>query len=366
MQPAKPKKIMEIKLNLMKLIPLIGQSNSALSNYNGALSHLISPNILLAPMTFKESTMSSKIEGTQATFTEVLQHNAGEKFNELKNKDIQEIINYRLAMNYAVDLLQEKPFIHLNMLKDIHKVLLNGVRGENKARGEFRRVQNWIGPKGSKIEAASFIPPAPNEILDYLNEWEKFVNSEYLDILIQLAITHAQFEIIHPFLDGNGRLGRILIPIFLYSKKYLSFPIFYLSEYFEAHREDYYKHLRNITQNDNWQDWISFFLTAIIEQSQNNCNKINSILKLYEKMKCIILESTKSQYTTSILDTIFANPIVTTTKFAAETRISNRKTANSILQKLADKNVLILTKPASGNRSAMYAFDELIKIIDGD
>ena len=317
-------------------------------------------------MTTKESAMSSQIEGTQATLTEVLQHEAGENFDTNKSQDILEILNYRTAMAYATELLEKRPFIHLNMIRDIHSVLLRGVRGINKDRGEFRKIQNWIGPLNSTIEKASFIPPAPNEIIDYLDEWEKFINSDYTDLLIQLAIVHAQFEIIHPFLDGNGRLGRLLIPIFLYSKQYLSQPIFYLSEYFEKHREEYYNNLRNITQNDNWQNWIEFFLTAIIEQSKINTQKINQILELSNRMKNIIQETTKSQYTFNIIDTIFSKPIFTTSSFAKSANITNRKTANSILQKLSEKQVLILIREASGNRGNLYAFQELIDIVDGE
>ena len=364
--PSKPKKIADINIDFTEIIPLIGKAHSALSNYNGALSHLINPQILLAPMTTKESTMSSKIEGTQATLTEVLQHDAGENFNAFKDQEIREILNYRSAMTYATELLSERPFIHLNMIRNIHKVLLSGVRGENKARGEFRKIQNWIGPKNSTMETASFVPPAPNEIIDYLGEWETFINNEYSDLLIQLAIVHAQFEIIHPFLDGNGRLGRLLIPIFLYSKEYLSQPIFYLSEYFEIHREEYYTHLRNITKEDNWQDWIKFFLQAIIEQSKINTQKINQILDLCNQMKNVIQETTKSQYTSSIIDAIFAKPIFTTSAFAKSTGITNRKTANSILQKLAEKDVLSIIREASGNRGNLYAFQKLIDIIDGE
>lgn len=365
-KPAKPKKIADIEINFNDFIALIGKSHSALSNYNGALSHLVNPQILLAPMTTKESTMSSKIEGTQATFTEVLQHDAGENFNTYKSQEIFEVLNYRSAMEYATELLQKRPFIHLNMIKDIHKVLLSGVRGENKARGEFRKIQNWIGPKNSTIETASFVPPAPNEIIDYLDEWEKFINADFDDLLVQLAIVHAQFEIIHPFLDGNGRLGRLLIPIFLYSKDYLSQPIFYLSEYFENHREEYYNNLRNITADNNWQDWIKFFLNAIIEQSKINTQKINQILELSHIMKNVIQETTKSQYTSNIIDTIFSKPIFTTTTFSKFANIPNRKTANSILQKLAEKNVIKLEREASGNRSNLYAFQKLLDIIDGD
>lgn len=364
--PSKPKFIKDISIDLVSLVPLIGKAHAALSNYNGALSHLINPQILLAPMTVKESTMSSRIEGTQATFTEVLQHEAGENFGSYKNQDIQEILNYKAAMSYSVELLKEKPFIHLNMVRDIHKVLLSGVRGENKARGEFRKIQNWIGSKNSTIETASFVPPAPNEIINYLDEWEKFINNEYSDLLIQLAIVHAQFEIIHPFLDGNGRLGRLLIPIFLYSKEYLSQPIFYLSEYFEKNREDYYNHLREITANNNWQDWIEFFLKAVVEQSNTNTMKIHQILNLYNKMKVIIPDTTKSQYAPNIIDAIFARPIFTSTTFSQDASIQNRKTVSAVLQKLSDNNIIALKREASGRRSNMYVFQELLDLIDGD
>ncbi len=364
--PSKPKAISEIEVDFSSLISLMGMAHSTLSNYNGALSHLVNPEILLAPMTTKESAMSSQIEGTQATFADVMQHDAGENFEVYKKNDIQEVLNYRNAMAYAVQLLNERPFIHLNMVRDIHKVLLQGVRGENKARGEFRKIQNWIGEKNCPIEKASFIPPAPNEIISYLDEWEKFINSDYVDLLTQLAIVHAQFEIIHPFLDGNGRLGRLLIPIFLYSKKYLSYPIFYLSEYFEKHKDNYYKYLKGITLENDWQSWIKFFLEAIVNQSKNNISKVNQILELYNRMKNIILQTTKSQYCSNIIDTMFSKPIFTTGIFSSMTNITNRKTANLILQKLAEKNVIVLIREAIGSKGNLYSFQELIDIIDKD
>ncbi len=365
-KPFKHQKIATLELDLVKILPLIGQAHASLSNYNGALNHLINPRLLLAPMTAKESAMSSRIEGTQATLTEVLQHEAGECFSGYKYNDIQEILNYKMAMSYAIELLQEKPFIHLNMIREIHKVLLSDVRGESKARGEFRKIQNWIGPKNSTIETASFIPPAPNEIMEYLDEWEKFVNSDYSDILVQLAIVHAQFEIIHPFLDGNGRLGRILIPIFLYSKNYLTEPIFYLSEYLEKNREEYYDRLRDITKNNNWQDWVEFFLKAIVAQANQNRIKIKEVLELHNKQKNIIQEITKSQYITGILDAIFAMPIFTVASFCKYSNIANRNTANAILQKLLDKQIIEQIRTGSGNRGNMYKFSELIDLIDGD
>lgn len=364
-QPFNPQKMNDVKLDLIKLIPLISKSNSILSNYNGALKHLINPHILLAPMTAREATLSSKIEGTQATLTEVFKHEAGENYSDNKLLDINEIINYKSAMRFAVNALKQKPFIHLNLIKDIHTVLLEGVRGENKARGEFRKIQNWIGPSKSSMETASFIPPSPDKILPALDDWEKFVNSDYLDILIQLGLVHAQFEIIHPFLDGNGRLGRILIPLFLYQKNYLIEPVFYLSEYFESNRDDYYATLNGITQNNDWQSWIEFFLKAVISQSEINLVKIKEIMELYDRMKFSVQECTKSQYAPIILDTLFTKPIITSTVFADVTHIERKGTANTILQKLTDGGILKLIKEGSGNRANMYAFAELINLTEG-
>lgn len=364
MKPFEPIKMNDISLDFMKLIPLISKSNSALSNYNGALKHLLNPGILLAPMTAKEATLSSKIEGTQATLTEVYKQNAGEDFSEYKLQDINEINNYCKAMDCAIDMLTEKPFIHLNMIKNIHFVLLNGVRGENKARGEFRKYQNWIGPKGCTIQNASFVPPAPENLMVYLNDWETFVNSDYIDLLIQLGLIHAQFEIIHPFLDGNGRLGRILIPLFLFQKNYLYKPAFYLSEYFESNRDEYYQRLNNISTNNDWQSWIEFFLEAIIIQSEKNIIKIKEIMDLYEKMKKIIAGTTKSFYSQCILDTLFIYPIINSTQFSKQTKIGRKATANSMLQKLEDKGIVKLIKQGSGNRPNMYAFAHLLNLIE--
>jgi len=364
MQPFIPLKMKDIQLDLIKLIPLISKSNSALSNYNGALNHLINPHILLAPMTAKEATLSSKIEGTQATLTEVYKHEAGEQFTEYRKEDIKEINNYCQTMYFAVEEFKKRPFIHLNLIKNMHKVLLSGVRGENKARGEFRKIQNWIGAKGSTIETASYVPPAPNNIIEYLDDWEKFINSEYVELLIQLGLVHAQFEIIHPFLDGNGRLGRILIPLFLYQKKYLTHPAFYLSEYFETNRKQYYTTLNQITSENNWQAWIEFFLNAIIVQSEKNIKKIKDIMDLYERIKTQILEVTKSSHSQYILDVLFTRPIINSTQFASETKMARKGTANSILQKLEEHGIIKLIKEGSGNRPNMYAFAHLLNLIE--
>lgn len=364
MKPFKPVRMEEIKLDFIKIMPLIVKANSALSNYNGALKHFISPQILLAPMTAKEATLSTQIEGTQATLSEVYLHEAGEDFVEYKRQDIKEVNNYKTAMAFAVEKLKERPFIHLNMLKEIHNILLDGVRGKNKGRGEFRRLQNWIGTKESTIDTATYVPPAPNDVLPFLDNWEKFINSDYVDLLTQLSLMHAQFEIIHPFLDGNGRLGRILIPIFLFQKKYLDMPVFYLSEYLESKKDDYYRALNKITSDQDWQGWVKFFLEAIIVQSGKNLIKIKEIMDLYEKTKAKITAAIKSSHSQNVLDILFKQPIITSTQLGRQLNIPSKTTVNSMLQRLERQGVVKLIRQPSGNRAGMYAFADIINLME--
>jgi len=202
-----------------ELLPNIVKANTVLANFNGILETIRNPLIFLSPLMTQEAVLSSRIEGTRASFSDILEHEAAPKKIKDNYNDIEEVINYREALRYAEVVLIKRP-ICLNLIRGIHGILLKGVRGENKSRGEFRKIQNWIGPPGSKIEIASFVPPSPENLLNYLSNWEKYCHYDEKDSLVQLAVIHAQFEIIHPFLDGNGRVGRILIPLFLKEKKY--------------------------------------------------------------------------------------------------------------------------------------------------
>src|SRR6266436_8268994 len=268
MDPFIPEEL-PIKIEWEPLIRLIGPANRALASFEGVLYGIPNPEVLLAPFTTQEAVLSSKIEGTQATLGDVRKFEAGEKpEDEARRQDIQEIINYRRALSAAEHELKTRPF-NLNLLLRLHEILLHGVSGQNKARGRFRTTQNWIGAPGSPIEKAQFVPPEPLLITGYLDNWEKYYHAERPDVLVQLAVVHAQFEIIHPFLDGNGRLGRILIPLFLFEKKILFRPMFYLSEYLEHHRDEYVARLRALGNDPStWNEWIEFFLQALDEQAR--------------------------------------------------------------------------------------------------
>lgn len=360
MKPHIPEKLPLKSLNWIEFIHLIGKANFELARYEGILQGINNPSLFLSPLTTQEAVLSSKIEGTEATLEEVLEYEALPRKDGKKAEDIQEIINYRQAMFYAVNYLRTHP-ISLNLCRKIHYGLLDSVRGRDKARGEFRKTQNWIGKHGSAIEQATYIPPPPDRLMEFLSNLEDYIHAEEKDRLVQLAIVHAQFEIIHPFLDGNGRVGRILIPLFLVEKGMLSSPVFYISAYLDEHRDIYYKKLNNITQNNNWEEWIAFFLTAVIEQSKGNTQKAKAILDLYEEMKQEIAQLVRSQFSIRALDTIFESPILSATAFIKRSNIP-KASAMRILHELKERGILTILVEAKGRRPAVMVFGKLMDI----
>lgn len=362
MKPHIPESLPLKTLNWEKYIHLIGKANYELARYEGILQGIVNPSILLSPLTTQEAVLSSRIEGTQATLEEVLEFEALAICDDDKHEDILEILNYRQAMYMAVEWLKERP-ITLNLVRKMHFELLNSVRGRNRARGDFRTSQNWIGKHGTAIEEATYIPPSPERLMDLLSNLESYIHFQEKDPLVQLAIVHAQFEIIHPFLDGNGRLGRILIPLFLYEKQMLSSPMFYISAYLEAHREIYYAKLEGITQDHNWEDWIEFFLTAVIEQAKSNAQKAKAILDLYQRMKKDIPQIARSQFSIQALDTIFERPIFFATEFSKRSGIQ-RASATRILNALKEQDILIVLREASGRQPAVLMFSKLTDIAE--
>ncbi|MDN3509273.1 MAG: Fic/DOC family N-terminal domain-containing protein [Candidatus Neptunochlamydia sp.] len=277
MKPYTPSKLPLKTLDYKKLFPLIGDANAELARYDGLLQGVINPGVMLSPLTNEEAVLSSKIEGTEASVDEVLEQEAGIFKEGEKGKDIQEIINYRAALLSGHHHLNERPMT-LFFVRELHKILMKSVRGGDKTPGEFRKDQNWIGKQGCTIDQASFIPPDPLHLQEHLEAWQKYIEFDDVDILLQTAVIHAQFELIHPFKDGNGRIGRILIPLFLYQKKKLSQPMFYLSAYLEAHREEYYYRLQNISEQGDWSGWIAFFFQGIIHQAKSNNQKLKAIV----------------------------------------------------------------------------------------
>lgn len=366
MKPFSPQLLPIPNIDWEGLMPLIGRANRALALYEGILLNSPNPEILLSPMTTQEAVLSSRIEGTQATLGEVLKFEAGdEPQQESKRQDIHEIINYRRALRRAEESLQTRPF-NLNLLLELHSVLLDSVRGLNKGRGQFRREQNWIGVSGSKLEEAQFVPPAPETIPGLLDNWEKYYHLERPDPLVQLSVLHAQFEVIHPFLDGNGRLGRLIVPLYLYEKKLLSRPMFYLSSYLEANREMYVARLRALGRDeDAWTKWIEFFLVALTEQAVENSSKTRQVLDLYEKLKGRIIGLTHSQFAVPLLDRMFERPVFQISHIDSHPSMPSRPMLNGMVNKLKTDGILEVVREGGGRRPQVLVLAELVNLCEG-
>ncbi len=245
------------KIDWSRLVPLIGPAAAALARYDGLLSAIPNANILLSPLTTQEAVLSSRIEGTYATMGEVLEYEAGkETADPAKAEDIVEVLNYRRAIREAVQALDKLPLCG-RVIKQAHATLLSGVRGHDKARGKYRTIQNYIGNPNRPIEEARFEPIAPERLADAMSQWEKYLHSKEPDALVQLAIVHAEFESLHPFLDGNGRMGRMLVPLFLFERGLLHTPNFYVSDYLERNRQEYFDGLLAVSRDDDWTGWCA-------------------------------------------------------------------------------------------------------------
>ncbi|NOX32630.1 MAG: Fic family protein [Deltaproteobacteria bacterium] len=354
------------KIDWDRLIPLIGPANAALARYDGTLVAIPNASILLSPLTTQEAVLSSKIEGTQATMGEVLEFEAEENSETIpqeRKEDINEVLNYRKAMWHAIDLLNELPLCQ-RVIKEAHQVLLSGVRGHGKGPGEYRKTSNWIGPPGCTIEEAKFVPISADKLQDAMSKWEQYIHEESADHLVQLAIIHAEFESLHPFLDGNGRLGRMCVPLFMHKIGLIQSPMFYISAFFEKNRDEYYERLLSISRDGDWTGWCVFFLKAVKYQANKNQAKATEILNLYENKKIQIADLTHSQYAIHTLDFIFSRPIFNATNFTGMDEIP-APTAKRILAVLRQNNLLTTLREASGRRPAIYAFSELINTAEG-
>lgn len=367
MSPYIPNTLPLTDLDFRRLLPLVGQANAALARYDGLLQGIPNPAVMLSPLTTQEAVLSSRIEGTQATVDEVLEQEAGLLKKGEKYEDIQEISNYRQALYAAREHLKDYP-IRLGFVRELHRILMSSVRGQDKTPGEFRLEQNWIGKHGCSMAQASFVPPNPLQLLDHLQAWESYLDSNDVDFLLQTALVHAQFELLHPFKDGNGRIGRILIPLFLYQKRALSQPMFYLSEYLESHRDEYYQRLKAISLEDDWNGWIAFFLQAIITQAGQNSRRVTAIQALYEEMKLSIQAATRSQYTVHVLDAIFSKPIFRSSDLAQQLFREvgiHEKTTPSLLRQMKEAGILRELQAGSGSRPATLCFPRLINLAEG-
>lgn len=364
-KPFLPKSLPRAGLDWRALVPAIGRATRAIARYDGILHGVPDPAVLLSPLTTQEAVLSSRIEGTQATFGDVLRFEAGERArSDERKEDIYEILNYRRALREAERALKTGRF-SLGLLKRLHAVLLDSVRGRDRGPGEFRRALVWIGAPGTPIEAARFIPPDPARLPKLLANLESYWRGAELDPLVQLALIHAQFEILHPFRDGNGRIGRMLVPLYLFEKKLLSRPTFYLSQYLEQHRAEYIARLRALNGPQSWNAWVAFFLHALAVQAETNADKARRILALYDRLKARSIALTRSQYAVPLLDRLFAQPIFASNDLFGAPAMPTKPVVTQLLQRLRDDGILKQLRQASGRRPQVLALTELVNLCEG-
>lgn len=361
-KPFSPKLVPLKDIDWEGLVRPIGSAHAALGSYSGGLGSILNPAVLLSPLTTREAILSSKMEGTVVTFEEVMEYEADPRDLRERAPDIREVLNYRQALRFASAELATRPAC-LNLVKDVQRILLEGVRGQNKARGEFRREPVHIGPPGSTIEEATYVPPEWEKVEGYMSNWEQYYHHPERDRLVQMAVLHAQFELIHPFLDGNGRVGRMLIPLFLYDVKLLDSPMFYMSAFLEETNEEYCGRLQAISAEDDWGGWISYFLNGVAEQARGNSAQVQAIMALYDETKMVFTESARSTYAIPALDFLFSAPIFNSGAFGKATRIP-RGTKFRLLNLLRDNGTIRVVRERSGQRPAVYAFPRLLSVVN--
>jgi Fic family protein len=334
---------------------LLSQADRALGRLDGATDALPNPDLFVFMYVRKEAVLSSQIEGTQASLIDVLEFES--KAVEPDNpQDVTEVVNYVAAINYGLENLKRLP-LSLRLLREIHEVLMQGVRGAERAPGEFRRSQNWIGPSGCTLTQATYVPPPPHEMLQALSDLEKFLHDPPLfPALIEIGLAHAQFETIHPFLDGNGRLGRLLITFLLCEQDILKRPLLYISYYFKRHRAEYYDRLQAVRDSGAWENWLKFFLRGVYEVAQEAADNARRIVNMKEEHRQLVLQrmGRRSGSAIALLERLYYRPIVTVENVQEIAQLSYAN-ANTLIKDLCNLDLLKETTGQKRNRVFAYA-----------
>ena len=316
------------------------------------------PHLFMRPFLKREAVLSSRIEGTQATLGELLASDAGAAVNR-SPEDLREVANYVTALEYGIRRLGSLP-LSLRLVGEIHEQLMRGVRGDRATPGEFRRSQNWIGPAGCTLQNASYVPPPVDELLRCLGAWELFLHDRSLPPLIQIAMAHYQFEAIHPFLDGNGRVGRLLITLFLVERRILPTPLLYLSAFFEATRPEYYDGLSSVTRKADWPRWLEYFLNGVARMSEDalsRAERINALLIQWRQA----VPGVGSKAPMGLVELLAENPYWTINKVAERLEVAYT-TAQRAVDRLIDAGVLNQTNDAK--RGRVYCATQIMSILD--
>ena len=341
---------------------LLSAADRKLGRLDGITRVLPNPDLFLAMYVKKEAVLSSQIEGTQASLVEVLDVPAKGQ-DESKKNDIVDVVNYVKAMNYGLQRLSTLP-LSLRLIREIHAILLQGVRGSDRNPGEFRRSQNWIGVAGCTLATATFVPPPVDEMLKAMSDLEKFFyDKSYIPPLIKIALIHAQFETIHPFLDGNGRVGRLLITFWLCQQEILSKPLLYLSYYFKLNRTEYYNKLMDVRLHGAWEEWIKFFLQGIETVSDEATNSATAILTLRDRYSNELsrIAGSNSNYQ-KLMDYLFEVPVIGRKEIIDILGVSS-PTAGELIDRFCSIGILHDVTPEK-QRNKKYHFSEYLDILE--
>lgn len=349
-------------LDWERLVQHIERATLALAKYDSFLEIIPDASIMLSPMLVQEAVTSSRIEGTHATVSDVLVFEAGGPVDEMDSDDVLEVANYRRALILAEEMLKDIP-LSGRVLRAAHSVLLENVRGSLKSPGRFRTDQNWIG-SSNDIREARYVPISAAKLPDAIARWETYVNSTDVPSLVKLAVAHAEFESIHPFCDGNGRIGRMLVPLMLYSDGVISSPCLYLSEFFEHRNSEYQDRLLAVSSDEAWTEWCVFFLRAIETQAAENLPKARRIYALYERTLLDVSRRTKSEKAQDAVSCLFRSAIFPANVFVREAELS-LTSSKRLISSLKSDGVIVEVAPHRGSSPAILAFPELLGITDG-
>lgn len=352
--PLPPKPSIELTEDMINLLI---KANSQLAVLESIATRIPNVELFISMYVRKEALMSSQIEGTQATLEDVFDP----MIEANTNRNVADVVNYIKATEFAIKRLHELPLCN-RLIKETHAVLMEGVRGQEKSPGEFRRSQNWMGGQGSTLKNARYIPPSPDDMLEAMSDLEKYINADdELDALIRAALIHYQFETIHPFLDGNGRVGRLLITLFLMEKKVLSTPALYISYFLKKNRVEYYDRMTEVRAKGNYEQWVTFFLRALLESAVDATATIDELIALHDKNAAVISGMGRAAKNAMLVfEYLEANPIIEIRKTAEALSITFN-TASSAVKRLTDAGILVQTTNASRNRT--FAYEDYLSIL---
>lgn len=351
-----------INLDYSRFMTTLLSATDMLARYDQMLKNMHNSAILLAPLQNQEAVISSRIEGTISTMDEILMFEANDESEDDPHvrSDVLETILYQRALVNAQKAMEQGYPLSQHLVKGIHQQLLSLGRGASKSPGKYKNEQNFLADKSKR--KILFVPISPEKLNDGLEELFRFIDKSAEPILIKTAIAHLEFEALHPFQDGNGRIGRMLITLLLWSKGAISSPHFYISGYLEDNKDEYIDTMRHVSATNDWETWCEFFFKAIEQQALRNLQIVENIQSLYDRMKLEFAQILSSKWSVNALDYIFTNPIFKNSRFTSRSGIP-APTANRFTKVLVEKGLLRVIEEASGRKSALYSFEPLMELV---